>query len=297
MQRVYTTYLVLIKILWSSSGYKNIQRSDQFLKSRLSIILTNMESKFRSPLHLEITLMFGWSYPEAQTAMWMSCDTRIQNILQKADAEQPTIQSRYQCSSSDEHIPSNESKWEDIIANEVQPQISQNLLDNWYGHENRRDREADGAIHWRLTRQKLKFAFLKQEGDTSTDRDWIISGREAARHDFSVARILVALLMDVRAIPRTHWVRFDRTRVDGSCRFSVQLETILISPRMFNQLEVYLGGGTHCKEKRKLKRTTNCASHSLGSLEKRDWRKIRGGKSQPRKVHYKTEWKRAQDAV
>ena len=132
MQRVYTTYLVLIKILWSSSGYKNIQRSDQFLKSRLSIILTNMESKFRSPLHLEITLMFGWSYPEAQTAMWMSCDTRIQNILQKADAEQPTIQSRYQCSSSDDHIPSNESKWEDIIANEVQPQISQNLLDNWY---------------------------------------------------------------------------------------------------------------------------------------------------------------------
>ena len=68
--------------------------------------------------------MFGWSYPEAQIATWMSYDTRIQNILQETltklidgsmqetDAEQPTIhQSRPQCSSSDDHILINERKW------------------------------------------------------------------------------------------------------------------------------------------------------------------------------------------
>ena len=76
-------YLVLIKILWSSFGYKKLQRSEQFLKSRLSVILTNMESKFTLPLHLETTPMFRGSYAEARAGMWMSYDTRIQNLLQK----------------------------------------------------------------------------------------------------------------------------------------------------------------------------------------------------------------------
>ena len=38
--------------------------------------------------------------------------------MQERDAEQPTMQSRSQCSSSDDHIPINERKWEDITANE-----------------------------------------------------------------------------------------------------------------------------------------------------------------------------------
>ena len=82
-QRVYTTSCSSRFFLWSSSG-KDIQWSDQFLKSRLYVIFMFMESRFRSPLHLETTPMFGWSYPEARTATWMSCDTRIQNILQEA---------------------------------------------------------------------------------------------------------------------------------------------------------------------------------------------------------------------
>ena len=36
--------------------------------------------------------------------------------MQERDAEQPTMQSRSQCSSSDDHIPINERKWEDITA-------------------------------------------------------------------------------------------------------------------------------------------------------------------------------------
>ena len=73
---------------------------------------------------------FGWSYPEAQFATWMSYDTRIQinspenfeeadyGATQEINAEQPTVQSRSQCSSSDDHIPIHERKWEDISANE-----------------------------------------------------------------------------------------------------------------------------------------------------------------------------------
>ena len=60
------------------------QGMGQVLKSRLSVVFANMESKFRSLLHLEITPMFVWSYPEAQNATWMSYDTTIQNILQEA---------------------------------------------------------------------------------------------------------------------------------------------------------------------------------------------------------------------
>ena len=65
--------------------------------------------------------------------------------------------------------------------------ISRNFSGNWYVTKNRHDREADGAIHWGLMSQKLKFAFLKMEELRSlVEIGSIISGREAARHDFSV---------------------------------------------------------------------------------------------------------------
>ena len=66
--------------LWT---YMYTEIGPEFLMSRLSVIITYMESRFRSPLHLETTPKFGWSYPEAQTVTWMSCDTEIQKIFQK----------------------------------------------------------------------------------------------------------------------------------------------------------------------------------------------------------------------
>ena len=36
--------------------------------SRLPVIMTFMDSRFRSPPHLETTPKFGWSYPETQIA-------------------------------------------------------------------------------------------------------------------------------------------------------------------------------------------------------------------------------------
>ena len=158
--------LVLIKILWSRSGHKMTQRSDLFLRSTLSVILTFMELKFRSPLHLETTPMFGWSYPEAQIATWMSYDTRIQNILQET-LKKPIM------GACKKLMRNNRLLNRDLIAfliwwphscsrqemgrhhcHWVQPQNELGhrisiFVGKWVRHENRRDREADGAIHWR----------------------------------------------------------------------------------------------------------------------------------------------------
>ena len=84
MQRIYTTSCSQ-RLCGQALISKNIQRSDQLLMSRLSVILTNMESKYKFLLNLDITPMFGWSYPEARTATWMSYETRIQNLVPRPE--------------------------------------------------------------------------------------------------------------------------------------------------------------------------------------------------------------------
>ena len=66
---------------------------------------------------------------------------------------------------------------------------------------------------------------------------------------------------------------------------------------MLIQHEIDLGGGAHCRRNRKPRRTTNCVLHSLGSLEDEIGEKVQGDMSKPRKVHCKSEWKRAQDVA
>ena len=52
-------------------------------RDHFSVIMAIMELKFKSPLHLETTPMFGWSCPEAQIATWMRYDTETQKSLLK----------------------------------------------------------------------------------------------------------------------------------------------------------------------------------------------------------------------
>ena len=57
-------------------------------------------------------------------------------------------------SPSDDHILSNERKWEDITANEHSHKYElvyhiSKSVGKLVRHENRRDRDAYGAIHWR----------------------------------------------------------------------------------------------------------------------------------------------------
>ena len=64
---------------------EKMQKSDQLLKSRLSVILKLRELEFRSPPRLEmIPTMLGWSFPEVQTVTWKSYDAMIQFSLQEA---------------------------------------------------------------------------------------------------------------------------------------------------------------------------------------------------------------------
>ena len=71
----------------------------------------------------------------------------------------------------------------------------------------------------------------------------------------------------------------------------------VISPRLFIQLEVHLGGVAHRRWKRITRRETKCVLHSTGSLADEIEEEFQGDLSKPRKVHNKTAWKRAQDAV
>ena len=94
--------------------------------------------------------------------------------MQEFDAEQPTMQSRSQCSSSDDHIPINERKWEDITANEYSSKYDLGhhvlkFVGQLVRHENRRHREADGAFHWRLI-------------DTSEAEIYVLDARRRCLH-------------------------------------------------------------------------------------------------------------------
>ena len=195
--------------------------------------------------------------------------------MQEGDAEQPTMQSRSQCSSSDDHILINERKWEDITANEYSSKYDMGhhvlkFVGQLVRHENRRHREADGAFHWRLIRQKLKFTFLKQGGDAFTDRDLINNiWKGSSKTRFKYCQNSCGILLYIQTF-QVHTERFDRSRVEGSCRHTFQVEILPISPRVLIQLEIHFGSGTRCREKRKPRRTTNCGLHSLGSLAKRD---------------------------
>ena len=54
---------------------------DQFFKFKLDVVLTSLESKFRSHPHWETVENPGLLYPEAQSAAWRSYITVIQIAL------------------------------------------------------------------------------------------------------------------------------------------------------------------------------------------------------------------------
>ena len=131
--------------------------------------------------------MLGWSYPEVQTATWMSYDTRIQNILQKT-LKKPIVETLKKMMQSNRlfnrdpsavHLMTTFLKMKEngktslqmstVIHYDLEHHVSK-FVGKLVRHENIHDR--DGAIHWRLKRQKLKFTF-KKGGKTFTDRDWI----------------------------------------------------------------------------------------------------------------------------
>ena len=86
--------------------------------------------------------------------------------MQDADQEQPTVQLEM----SDDHNQFLERKQKDIIANEFR--ISK-FVSKLVRHENCRERETDGVIHWKLALPKLIIMFRRDGSHEFIDRDWI----------------------------------------------------------------------------------------------------------------------------
>ena len=94
--------------------------------------------------------------------------------MQDTDQEQPTIQ----LETSDDYIPIHERKWKDIIAKEHshsykwwETQISKVV--SKLVRQECRDRETDGAIHWKVTLPKLVITCRRDGSLEFTDRDGI----------------------------------------------------------------------------------------------------------------------------
>ena len=68
-----------------------IQKYTEFVMSKSFVNMKFMNSRFKSPLHLETTPMFGWSQPEAQIATWMSYDTDPENSLEECGDPIPIL--------------------------------------------------------------------------------------------------------------------------------------------------------------------------------------------------------------
>ena len=91
---------------------------------------------------------------------------------------QSTSRIGFQGERSDDRIPNHERVCEDLVANESsygykwETQVSK-FVSKLVRHENSRERETDGAIHWKFKSPKLRFKFRSDGGSNFTDRDWI----------------------------------------------------------------------------------------------------------------------------
>ena len=184
----------------------------------------------------------------------------------------------------------------------VQPQIRfgisvfQKLLENWYVMNTAvTEKQMVQFIgDWYVRNWNLLLRG-KDETPSPAEKDWINHIWKGWQQDtISVLSEFLRHFSVSLSCSKTHWERYGRTRIDGSCSCTFQLETVLSSPSMFIlswRLDSLLGEQKAEKDDR--------LSSSL-PLDPR-WNEIeetiQGGMSKRRKAHNKTECKRAQDAV
>ena len=161
--------------------------------------------------------------------------------------------------------------------------------------QNPNSREADGATHWRWIRQKLKFTHEARKRHPSlTEIGSIISGRAAARHDFSIAKIIVSLYCTFEFFEDTGRNLIE-PKLMGHVAIPSKWKQFLFHRGSSFNLKSILEAGHIAGGKRNPRRTTNCVHHSLDPWRNAIEEHIQGDMSKPRKVHHKTEWKRAQE--
>ena len=287
------TFLGPIQILKQSFGYTLSRRLILFLISKLSVITTFMESRFRSPRHLKIIPQFGWSYPEAQIATWMRYAN--QKTLPGEVAQESVHKEHSQGERSQDHIFIHQSVWEDLSAKDHsygykwETQVSK-CVSKLVRHEHSRETETDGAINWKLTSPQLTIRFQRDGGRNFTDRDWINFiwiGSNKTR--FQYCRNSCKRLLYLRAI-QGHTGGNDSTRDAGPRPHTSQLEGVRVPSRMFVEFHIHIECLAH---RRRTRRSFTPLDPWCVEEEKEYCRDL----TRPRKVHHKTGWKHSQNAV
>ena len=101
-----------------------------------------------------------------------------------------------------------------------------------------------------MIRQKLKFAFLNQGGDTFIVGDWINRiWKGSSKTRFQYCQNSCSLLLYIRAIQGNTGENLIKPELMGHVAILFLFEAIPISPRMLIQFGVNLGGWAHCREK------------------------------------------------
>ena len=191
--------------------------------------------------------------------------------MQETDAEQPTIQPRPQSNSSVDFIPTKERNWEDITANEYCHKyewdtISQILFANWYD-----TKITMTESRWRSL--KLKLAFLKHGGDTSSDSDWINHiWKGSSKTPFQCCQNSCNTSLYIRAFQGHTGGKLIEPELMGHVAFPFNWIFLVRRGCSFNLKSILeaglITGWKECREGRQ-----TVFLHSPGSLGRWDWRK------------------------
>ena len=176
--------------------------------------LINTESKYRYRQHRKTDPNPGLSCPEAQNRYVeelqhsdpdCSPDRRdfpnhtsvgrpyvILPSTEETRASQPRTQSNLMNNHSEDFIPLDKRKWNDILADgevkrrPLEYRISTKVT-SLVRHLDLKDRETDGAVHWASVGPKLRQEFQKS-GHTFSDAQWLDYIWKAIKLEFNIAR-------------------------------------------------------------------------------------------------------------
>ena len=109
-----------------------------------------------------------------------------------------------------------------------------NLVMRLVRRDDQHERETGSAVHWKWMGPKLRRAFRKAGGQKFSDSDWlqhIYKGSNKTRFQYCKKNPHIYLIVH-SCSSRTHWWELDSAWVDGTRRYSSQMERILVSSRM-----------------------------------------------------------------
>ena len=206
---------------------------------------------------------------------------------------QSTSRIGFQGERSDDRIPNHERVCEDLVANESsygykwETQVSK-FVSKLVRHENSRERETDGAIHWKFKSPKLRFKFRSDGGSNFTDRDWInFIWKGSNRTKFQYCQNSCNKLLYIRTIQGHTRRRNDSTRDAGH---------VLILPN-WKEFVFHRGCWLDSPQKGEMVVKTDSTAFFTPLNPWCTEEEYCDDLTMPRKVQHKTGWKHSQNAV